>query len=130
MSKSKDPTDNTPPSSSAESTEEKAQPSSPSASADSTQTYTQTTRKPSPSTSSNGPGGSTTVDNSLTTPPISEKTRQHAMLVKVALRVLVNAGLIKRYEVRSTDLTTGLTTVLKVRYEFDMSLWTDGLDLK
>jgi hypothetical protein len=68
----------------------------------------------------------TTPDNTLTTPQITEKIRQHAMLVKVALKVLLTAGLIRRYEVRSPDSTT----VLKVRYEFDMSLWTEGLDLK
>jgi hypothetical protein len=67
----------------------------------------------------------TTPDNSLTT-PLTEKSRQHAMLVRVALKVLLSAGLIKRYEVRSQDLTT----VLKIRYEFDMSLWTEGLELK
>jgi hypothetical protein len=48
------------------------------------------------------------------------------MLAKVALNVLVSAGLIKRYEVRSPDLTT----VLKIRYEFDMDRWTERLDLK
>jgi hypothetical protein len=48
------------------------------------------------------------------------------MLVKVALNILVNAGLIKRYEVRSPDSTT----VLKVRYEFDLTQWTEKLELK
>jgi hypothetical protein len=48
------------------------------------------------------------------------------MLVKVALNILVNAGLIKRYEVRSLDSTT----VVKIRYEFDMAHWTEKLELK
>jgi hypothetical protein len=130
MSKSKDQTDNTPPLSSGESTEAKAQPSLPLASTEPTKTFMQTTKPPSLNTSQNGQGGSTTVDNSLTTPQITERIRQHAMLAKVALNVLMKAGLIKRYEVQSKDPTTGLTTVVRVRYEFDMSLWTEALDLK
>jgi hypothetical protein len=126
MSKSKDQTENIPPSSSGESTGETAQPSSPSASTDNTQTFMQTTKPPSLNTSQSGKNGLTTPDNSLTTPQITEKCRQHAMLVKVALKVLLTAGLIKRYEVRAPDSTT----VLKIRYEFDMSLWTEGLELK
>lgn len=90
----------------------------------------QTTKPPSLSTNQSGKNGSTTPDNSLTTPPITEKSRQHAMLVKVALKVLKNAGLVKRYEVQVTDPTTGLTTVKEIRYGFDMSMWTESLELK
>jgi hypothetical protein len=125
MSKSKDPIEDIQPSSSGESTGETAQPSLPSASADSTQIFMQTTKPPSLNTPQSGQNALTTPDNSLTT-PLTEKSRQHAMLVRVALKVLLSAGLIKRYEVRSQDLTT----VLKIRYEFDMSLWTEGLELK
>ena len=126
MSKSKDQTENIPPSSSGESTGETAQPSLPSASTDNTQTFMQTTKPPSLNTSQSGQNGSTTPDNSLTTPRITEKSRQHAMLVRVGLKILLNAGLIKRYEVRSPDSTT----VTRIRYEFDMSMWTEGLELK
>lgn len=129
MSKSKDPTDNTPPSSSGESTEARVPPSSPSASTDSTQTFMQTTKPPSLNTLQNGKNGLTTPDNSLTTPQITEKSRQHAMLVKVALKVLLSAGLIRRYEVQTT-VSEGVTRVTKIRYEFDMSLWTESLELK
>lgn len=126
MSKSRDQIENTPPSSSGESTGETAQPSSPSAETGPTKIFMQITRPPSLNTSQNGQSGSTTPDNSPTTPKISEESRKHAMLARVALKALVNAGLIKRYEVRSPDLTT----VIRVRYEFDMSLWTEGLELK
>lgn len=122
MSKSKDQTDNTLPSSSGENTEAKAQPSSPLVSSDNTPVSTPTTRSPLPGTSRTD----NTVYNTLTTPRITEKTRQHAMLVRVALNILVSAGLIKRFEVRSPDSTT----VQRIRYEFDMSFWTEGLDLK
>jgi hypothetical protein len=126
MSKSKDQTEDIPPSSSGENTGETVQPSLLSASTDNMQTFMQTTKPLSLSTSQNGQNALTTPDNSLTTPQISEKSRQHAMLVKVALKILSTAGLIKRYEVRSPDSVT----VLKVRYEFDMSLWTESLELK
>jgi Tfp pilus assembly protein PilW len=129
MSKSKDQTENIPPLSSGESTGETAQPSSPSVSTDNTQTFMQTTKPPSLNTSQSGKNGLTTPDNTSTT-PVTEKTRQHAMLVRVALKALKNAGLIKRYEVRSTDPTTGATTVLEIRYGFDTSVWTESLELK
>lgn len=122
MSKSRDLTENTPPSSSEGNTAAKVPPSLPSANTDNTPTSTLTTKKPSPNTSQIDNTGSTT----LTTLPITEKARQHAMLVKVALNILVSAGLIKRYEVRSPDSTT----VLKIRYEFDMAQWTEKLELK
>jgi hypothetical protein len=126
MSKSKDQTENIPPSSSGESTGETAQPSSPLASTDNTQTFMQSTRMLSLNTPQNDKSGSTTPDNTLTT----EKARLHAKIAKAALTVLLKANLIKRYEVQSKDPTTGATTVIRVRYEFDMSLWTESLELK
>jgi hypothetical protein len=126
MSKFKDLTGGTPPSSSDGSTEAKAPPSLPSAKTEPTETSTPTTKKPLPNTSPNEQSGLTTVATTLTTPPITERVRQHAMLVKVALNILLSAGLIKRYEVRSPDSTT----VLRVRYEFDMAQWTEKLELK
>ena len=126
MSKSKDQTDNTPPLSSGEGTEAREQPSLPLAKTDNTQTFMQTTKPLSLSTSQNGQSGSTTPDNSLTTLQITEKSRQHAVLAKVALSQLEKAGLIKRFKVLSKDATT----VQKIRIEFDMSTWTEGLELK
>lgn len=68
----------------------------------------------------------TTGEKDATTPPTTEKSRQHAVLAKVALTQLQKAGLIKRFKVLSTDLTT----VRQIRIEFDMSLWTEDLELK
>lgn len=118
-SKSKALTANTLPLSSDVNTEAKAQPSKQSASSDNTLTYMQTTKPPSLPTS-------TTGKKDLTTPLTTEKARQHAMLAKVALAQLEKAGLIKRFKVLSVDLTT----VQRIRIEFDMSLWTDELELK
>ena len=119
MSKSKDQTEDTQPLSSEGKTEVKVQPSERSANSDNTQTSTQTSRKPLPDMLSDDHPGLTTV-------AITEKARQHAMLVRIALKVLLKAGLIKRYEVRSKDMTT----VLRIRYEFDMFFWTEDLELK
>lgn len=55
-----------------------------------------------------------------------EKTRQHATIAKVALRQLEKAGLIKRFRVLSSDGTT----LLKIRIDFDNTLWTEDLELK
>ena len=122
MSKFKDPIGDTPQSSSGESTEGQGRLLSQSAKTDNTQTYMQTTKKPSLNTSKSDKTALTTPDNSLTT----DKIHLHAMMAKAALTILLNAGLIKRYEVRSEDLTK----VLRIRYEFDMSLWTEDLRLK
>jgi len=122
MSKSKDPTENTLPLSSDESIEGKVPPSEPSASSENTPISTVTSKTPSAGMLSSAQPASTT----LTTVAITEKARQHAMLIKIALKVLLNAGLIKRFEVRSPDSTT----VLRIRYEFDLALWTEELDLK
>ena len=122
MSKYKAQTGDTLPLSSGESTEEKGQLLSQSAKKDNTQTYMQTTRRPSLNTPKSDNSGLTTPDNT----PTTEKIHIHAAMVKAALTILLNAGLIKRYEVRTEDMTK----VLKVRYEFDMSIWTEELRLK
>jgi hypothetical protein len=119
MSKFKDQTGSTPQSSSGESTEVLERPSSPSARTDNTQTSTQTTREP--LTPMLPP-----VLGEFTTPPTTEKTRQHAMVLRVALSYLMRAGLVKQYKVLSQDGAT----VLKLRFEFDMSQWTNGLEPK
>ena len=122
MSKFKDQIGNTPPLSLDGNTGASAQPFSPSVSSDNTLPSTQTMRTPlQPMLSSENEGLTT-----LTTPPTTEKTRQHAMLVKVALMQLEKAGLIKRYKVLSRDGTT----VQRIRIEFDMSDWSEDLDLK
>jgi len=119
MSKFKDQTENTPPLSSGEKTGASVQPSEQLAKKDATKTSTQTSKKQLPDMLSSESEGFTTVE-------ITEKARLHATLVKIALKILLNAGLIKRYEVRSPDSTT----VLRIRYEFDMSIWTTDLELK
>lgn len=118
-SKFKALTANTPPLSSDVSTGAKAGRSKQSVSSDNTLTYMQTTKPPSLPMLSTDKKGSTT-------PLTTEKTRQHATLAKVALNQLEKAGLIKRFKVLSVDLTT----VQKIRIEFDMSLWSDDLELK
>lgn len=119
MYKSKDQTEDTPQSFSGGSTEALVQPSLQSAKTDSMPTSTQTTNPPLPHMLSDAPEG-------LTTPPTTEKARQHAMVLKVALSYLLKTGLVKRFKVLSPDGTT----VMKIRYEFDMSQWTDGLEPK
>ena len=119
MSKYKDQTGDTPPLSSEEKTEAKVQPSEQSVRKDNTKTSIQTLKRRSLDMLSSEGEGFTTV-------AITEKARQHAMLVKIALKILLNAGLIKRYEVRSPDTTT----VLRIRYEFDMFFWTEDLELR
>lgn len=116
MSKFKDQTGNTPQSSSGENTEVLERPSSPSARTDNTQTFTKSTSQPLPPTM---PEGITTPDNSLT-------TVRHALVLKAALSYLLKIGMVKRFKVLSPD---GVI-VLKIRYEFDMSQWTEGLEPK
>jgi len=118
-SKSKDQTEDIPPSFSAENTEDKVQPSEPLANSDNTQISTQTLQKPSRDMLSEGKKGSTT-------PATTEKTRDHALIAKVAIRQLEMAGLIRRFKVLSADSTT----VQKIRIEFDLSWWTEDLDLR
>jgi hypothetical protein len=119
MSRFKDQTGNTPPSSSGENTEVLERPSSLSVSTDNTQTSTQTTNQPlQPMLPP--------VLEGLTTPPTTEKTRQHAMVLRVALSYLMRAGLVKQYKVLSPDGAT----VLKLRFEFDLAQWTKDLHPK
>ena len=134
MSRYKVQTANTPQSSLGKGTGAKAQPSLQSAEAtqkDSLTRYMQTTKKPSLSTSKSDNTAATTPDNTPTTAEITEKTRQHAMVVRIALKALQKEGLIKRYEVQSpkADSTTP-PKVLRIRYEFDLSMWTEDLELK
>lgn len=126
MSKYKAQTGKTPLSSSEGNTEEKGQLLSPSAKTDNTRIYMQNTRRPSLNTSKSGKNALTTPDNT----PTTEKMYLHAKMAKTTLSILLSAGLIKRYEVQLTDSITGLTTVTKIRYEFDLSLWTEDLELK
>jgi hypothetical protein len=119
MYKSKDRTESTPQSSLDESTEALVQPSLQSASSDNTLTSTQTTNQPLPPIL---PG----EKSALTTPPTTEKSRQHAMVLRVALSYFLKTGLVKKYQVLSPDGAT----VQKIRYEFDMSKWTRDLEPK
>ena len=122
MSKFKDQTGNTQPLSLDGNTGALAQPFSQSVSSDNTLHSTPTTNQPLPPMLSSENEGLTT----LTTPPTTEKTRQHAVIAKVALMQLEKAGLIKRYKVLSKD---GVT-VQRIRIEFYMSDWSEDLDLK
>ena len=106
-------TDNIHVSSSAVNTEAKGRQSKPSASTDNTQPYMQTLSKPSM--------------NTLTTGVIvSEKSRQHAALVKVLLSRLEKAGLVRRYKVVSKDKSV----VKEYQIVFDPKYWEESLDLK
>jgi hypothetical protein len=105
-------TDNTPQSSSGESTGAKARQSGRSASSDNTPRSMQTTKPSLPRI--------LTVDNT------AEKTRQHAEIAKVAILQLEKVGLIKRFKVLSADRTT----VKEIRLVLDPQYWTPGLDLR
>lgn len=111
-SKSREVTDNTPPLSLGESTEAKAQPSKPLASSDNTPPSTPTLKKQSAPMLS-------------TAKSVSEKSRQHAAILKVVLLRLEKAGLVRRFEVLSK---TG--ELAEIQIVFDNSLWTKELDLK
>lgn len=119
MSKSRDQIESIQPSSSDESTAVSGQLSSQSARTDNTPTSTQTTKPVLPPMLSE-------EKKEFTTPPTTEKTRQHALVLKVALAYLRKTGMVKRYQVLSPDGET----VLRLRYEFDLSQWTPDLDLK
>lgn len=119
MYKSREVTGNTPQSSSAVNTGAKAQPSSRLAGTDNTPTSTQTTSLQSQPMLSPAPSGSTTL-------PTTEKARQHAMVVKVALLFLLKIGLVKRFTVLSEDRTT----VKEIQVVFDPNVWTQDFDLK
>lgn len=126
MSNSKDQIGNTLPSSSAESTAAKVEPSEPSARTDNTVNSMPTLKTQSTDTSQNDKSASTTVLSTTDNSQVMEKIHLHATLLRVALRILLKAGLTKRYKVLSEDRTT----VLKIRYEFDMSQWTEEMELK
>lgn len=118
-SKSKDQIENIPPSSCEGRTADLVPPSAPSAGTDNTPISTPTMPKSSqPTKPEENPAG--------TTPQITEKSRIHADMAKAALMQLEKAGLIKRFKVLSVDLTT----VQKIRIEFETTLWTEGLELK
>jgi hypothetical protein len=119
MSKSREVTGNTPQSSSGESTEVLERPSLQSAKRDNTQNSTPTTSPLLPPMLSND-------QSAFTTPPTTEKTRQHALVFKVALSYLLKVGLVKRYKVLSPDGAT----VQRLRFEIDMTAWTQDLELK
>ena len=57
---------------------------------------------------------------------ISEKSRQHAILLKVLLSRLEKVGLIRRYRVLSKD---GVT-LKEIQIVFSPDFWTETLDLK
>lgn len=124
-SKSKDQTGNIQPSSSEESTAVQAQLSLPLVSSDNTPTSTAIMSKPSQGTLN----GANTADNSQTTVQttvqITEKTRLNAVMAKTSLRLLEAAGLIKRLRVLSPD---GQHPI-KMRIEFDLTLWSEDLEL-
>lgn len=111
-SKSKEAIDNTLQLSLDENIEAKVQPSKPLASSDNTQTSMQILNKPSPPMLS-------TVKN------VSEKSRQHSILLKVLLSNLESAGLIRRFKVLSKNGEWMETQIV-----FDNSLWDENLDLK
>jgi hypothetical protein len=119
MYKSKDLIGDTQQSSLDESTGASVQPSLQLASSDNTPTSTQTTNQPLPPMLPD-------EQKDTTTPPTTEKSRQHAMVLRVALSYFLKTGLAKKYKVLSPDGAT----VLKIRYEFDMSKWTKDLEPK
>ena len=122
-SKFKDLTANTQPSFSGEGTEAKVQPSEPSARTESTPISTQTSPAPSMPTLPDAKPSVTTVP---TTVVLTERSRQHADLVKASLTQLEKAGLIRRFKV----LSAVDNTPQKIRIEFDLSIWTEDLELK
>jgi hypothetical protein len=99
MSKFKDQTGPTPPLSSAESTEEQVPPFSP------------------------------TVLSVPTTVKLTEKIRQHAMLMRVALLQLEKAGLLKRYKVFEMDEVTGQETLKEYKIVLSPAFWNESLEL-
>ena len=128
ISKFKDLTENIQPLSSAGNTEALEPQSKPSASSDNTPPSTLTTKNLSGSMLSGENSALTTAATTVTTPTtvkITEKTRQHAIIAKVALLQLQKAGLLKRFAVLSEDETT----VREIRLVLDPSFWTIDLNL-
>lgn len=116
MSKYKDLTGNTQPSSLDENTGALERQSSQSASTDNTQISTENTNHTLPPM----------LSSDLTTPPTTDKKLQQSLILRAVLSYFLRAGMVKRYRVLSLD---GVT-VLKIRYEFDMSVWTKELEPK
>lgn len=119
ISKSREATDVILPFSSGASTEAPALPSEPSATAENTPTSTPTMSLPS------GP-----ILPAAATPELSEKVRQHADLMRVALLQLEKAGLCKRYQVLSEPNDEGQTHVVEIQVAFPPEFWTTGLELR
>jgi hypothetical protein len=117
MSKFKEATDPIPQSSSAGSTEAKGLPLQQSASITTVANQTppmQTTKKRSKYTSTTDKSG------------LTESVRVSAVMMKASLSVLARSGFVRRYKVLSNDKTV----VKAIQVEFDMSLWSESLDLK
>ena len=57
---------------------------------------------------------------------VSEKSRQHAAILKVVLSRLEKDGLIRRFRVLSADRTT----VKEIQIVFDCELWTENIELR
>lgn len=110
-SSSKGQTENTPQSSSEESTGAKVQPSEPLASSDNTQPSTTTTHRPLKPTKSAVPG---------------EKVLSAVDLAKASLQILERNGLIRRFKIWNKDQTAVRAVVIV----FDNTHWTPDLDLK
>jgi len=117
--KSREVTDNTPPLFLGVSTEARALQSKQSANTDNTPRSTRTSNQQSNLTLTTGKKGL----------EITEKSRQHAALLKVVLSRLERAGLVKRFRVLSNN-ADGTTTVKKIQIEFDNIYWTESLDLR
>lgn len=117
-SKSRDLTENTQPLFSEENIEAPEPQSKQLVNSDNTPTSTQTSQKLSSIMLSD-------ENKELTTLKISEKTRQHATIARVALLQLEKAGLVKRFKVLSKDRTTHIET----RVVFDPKIWTSELVL-
>lgn len=114
-SKFKALTESTPQLFSGASTEARELQSKPSASTDNTLTSTQTLSEP----------FLTMLSTAKSVSEITEKSRQHSVLLKVLLSNLENAGLIRRFKVLSKEGAWMETQVV-----FDNSLWLENLDLK
>lgn len=116
MSKFKDPTEPTPPLSSDGKTEDLGQQSNQSVNTEQTNTSTQTLRDPLQGTSKSETGD------------VPEKAIFHATLVRISLGILLRAKLIKRYDVHSKPEEG--SKLLRIRYEFDLTNWTENLELR
>lgn len=115
ISKSKVQIGSTPPLFSGENIGALGQPSKPLVSSDTTVISMEILNNPSPTTF---PAERREIE-------ISEKSRQHSVLLKVLLSSLEKAGLLKRFKVLSKEGEWMETQVV-----FDNSIWEENLDLK